>query len=63
MKKKNPTDATMRNVKAGAKRDVAMAKRVLKLESQVKQMAEVIYEHLGVVIETGRKSRRKGEDD
>jgi hypothetical protein len=40
MKKKKPIDATMRNVKAGKKRDVALGERVKKLEANVKLLIE-----------------------
>lgn len=40
MKKKKPTDATMRNVKAGKKRDVALVKW---LEANLKELLERYY--------------------
>lgn len=43
MKKKKPTDATMRNVKAGKKRDVALEKRVKWLEVNLKELLERYY--------------------
>lgn len=43
MKKKKPTDATMRNVKAGKKRDVALEKRVKWLELNLNQLIKRYY--------------------
>ena len=36
--KKNPRDATIRNIKASNKRDAALAKRVTVLEKQVQEI-------------------------
>lgn len=42
MKKKKPTDATMRNVKAGKKRDLALEKRVKRLEDELQALFKAL---------------------
>lgn len=45
MKKRSPTDATHRNVKASKKRDDMLTERVRRLEAEVKRLDRVIRSH------------------
>lgn len=42
MKKKNPTDATLRNVRASKRRDDALKRRLLNLEKRITLLEEAI---------------------
>lgn len=48
MKKRNPTDSTERNVKAGNKKDAKQDAKVKELERRIKQIEDALHEHLGV---------------
>ena len=59
-KKKNPADATIRNVRAGKKRDAALAKRVKFLEHHIEAMdrdIDTIYERHAALKATVAKLR------
>lgn len=42
-KKKNPTDVTVRNVKASAKRDGSLDARIKRLEAQMKLVGRIVH--------------------
>lgn len=51
MKKRSPTDATHRNVKASKKRDDKLTERVRKLEAEVKRLDRVVKSHSKIFME------------
>lgn len=61
-KKKNPQDATLRNVRAASKKIAALTKRVKELEDKVREMGDTVVHALELLwqeVEKLKKGRGK----